>query len=300
MGRRAPDSRVLLTVGFADADKQTPMKPDTLFRIASMTKIVTAVGVMILAEEGKLSVDDPVEKHLPEFHGQKLVEKRVGNAVTLVDSPRPITIKDLLTHTSGMPCSPPPGFAELYRDKNRSLAEGRGGVLAATARDGAGGEMEILQHRLRHHRPGGRGGGRQTLRGVPGTAAVPAAGHEGHHIPADQPAARAAGDPVRESRRRRRGPHRARPRTRACRGRPRATASSIPAPAVGCTRPRWTTPSCCRCCWTGAVPRDAAGVLAPACCAPRRWPTWPACTLPTVKRSVSAPAWAWGWGSRWS
>ena len=51
------------------------MKADTVFRIASMTKIATSVAVMMLDEAGKLSVDDPVEKHLPEFRGQKLLQK---------------------------------------------------------------------------------------------------------------------------------------------------------------------------------------------------------------------------------
>ena len=113
-----------LAVGWADVDKKTAMKPDAIFRIASMTKIATAVAVMILEDDGKLNVDDPVEKHLPEFRGQKLIEKQEGKTLTLTDPARPITIKDLLTHTSGMPCSPPPGFAQLYRDKDRSLAEG--------------------------------------------------------------------------------------------------------------------------------------------------------------------------------
>jgi CubicO group peptidase (beta-lactamase class C family) len=126
LGRRgqSPRAYATLAVGFADVAKKTPMKPDAIFRIASMTKIATAVGVMLLEDDGKLSVDDPVEKHLPEFHGQKLIEKRDGKTITLGDPPRPITIKDLLTHTSGMPCSPPPGFAHLYRDKDRTLAEG--------------------------------------------------------------------------------------------------------------------------------------------------------------------------------
>jgi CubicO group peptidase (beta-lactamase class C family) len=121
---QAPSAFHTLAVGYADVDKKTALPPDAIFRIASMTKIATAVGVMILVDDGKLSVDDPVEKHLPEFRGQKLIEKREGKTITLVDPARPITIKDLLTHTSGMPCSPPPGFGQLYRDKDRTLAEG--------------------------------------------------------------------------------------------------------------------------------------------------------------------------------
>jgi CubicO group peptidase (beta-lactamase class C family) len=118
----------LETVGFADVAKQTPMRPDTVFRIASMTKIATAVAIMMLEDEGKLSVSDPVEKLLPEFRGLKLITKKTedkdGLTVTLVDTPTKPTIEHLLTHTSGMQCGPPAGFAELYGKKNRTLDEG--------------------------------------------------------------------------------------------------------------------------------------------------------------------------------
>jgi CubicO group peptidase (beta-lactamase class C family) len=65
-------------VGKQRLESEKPMAPDALFRIASMTKPITAIGIMILADEGKLSPDDPVEKYLPEFKGQMLVESRDG------------------------------------------------------------------------------------------------------------------------------------------------------------------------------------------------------------------------------
>ena len=99
------------------------MRSDTLFRIASMTKPITAIGIMMLVDEGKLAVDDPVEKHLPEFRGQMLVADQSGDTITLKKPPRPITLRDLLTHTSGLPGTPPPGLAELYAKRNRTLAE---------------------------------------------------------------------------------------------------------------------------------------------------------------------------------
>jgi CubicO group peptidase (beta-lactamase class C family) len=111
------------TVGFQDLEKRTPMRADTVFRIASMTKMATTVAVLMLEDEGKLSVDDPLEKHLPEFRGQPMVVSRNGDTVTLGRPPRPITIKDLLTHTSGMRCDLPPGFADLHRKRNRTLDE---------------------------------------------------------------------------------------------------------------------------------------------------------------------------------
>ena len=113
-------------VGYQDLDKKIPMRPDSLFRIASMTKPVTAVGIMILADEGKLSVEDPVEKHLPEFRDQPLVGARQvktgAKDGSLRKPARPITVRDLLTHTSGMP-GLPPAIADLYVKRNRTLAE---------------------------------------------------------------------------------------------------------------------------------------------------------------------------------
>ena len=113
----------LETTGYRDLESRAPMKPDTVFRVASLTKIATSVAVLMLADDGKLAVDDPVEKHLPEFRGLKMISKRDGDTITLVDPPRKITIKDLLTHTSGMHCQPPPGFADLGAKKDRTLAE---------------------------------------------------------------------------------------------------------------------------------------------------------------------------------
>jgi CubicO group peptidase (beta-lactamase class C family) len=80
------------TVGFADAAAKTPMRPDSLFWIASMTKPVTATAVLMLQDEGKLSVDDPVAKYLPE-----LAKLRTPSG-----QPAKLTLRHLLTHTSGM------------------------------------------------------------------------------------------------------------------------------------------------------------------------------------------------------
>jgi CubicO group peptidase (beta-lactamase class C family) len=113
----------LEAVGFRDAEAKDPMRADTIFRIASMTKPVTAVAVQMLEEEGKLSIEDPVEKLLPEFKGQMLQKSKTAEAVTLVKPSRPITVRDLLTHTSGLPGGPPAGLSDLYSKRNRTLAE---------------------------------------------------------------------------------------------------------------------------------------------------------------------------------
>lgn len=87
----------LETYGQMDKEAGKPMREDTLFRIYSMTKAVTGVAAMILYEEGRYSLNDPVAKYIPEFGGLKVaVDKR------LVSSDRDMTIRDLMRHTSGL------------------------------------------------------------------------------------------------------------------------------------------------------------------------------------------------------
>lgn len=87
--------------GGADLEKGTPMRPDTIFRIASMTKAVVSVGVMMLVEEGKLSLTDPVSRFIPAFAKTTVLAAENGR-VAVVPARRPITIRDLLTHTAGI------------------------------------------------------------------------------------------------------------------------------------------------------------------------------------------------------
>jgi CubicO group peptidase (beta-lactamase class C family) len=75
---------------------------DDLFWIASMSKPITAVGVALLVDEGKLAFDDPVEKYLPEFRQQWMVAESAADRRVLVRVARPVTVRDLLTHTSGL------------------------------------------------------------------------------------------------------------------------------------------------------------------------------------------------------
>jgi len=109
-------------LGLADLEKRTPMRRDTIFRIASMTKPITALAIMQLVEAGKVDVNDPVEKYLPEFKGQLLVDSKDGGKLTLKKPARPITVKDLLTHTSGLP-QYPAGMADVYQKRNWTLNE---------------------------------------------------------------------------------------------------------------------------------------------------------------------------------
>jgi CubicO group peptidase (beta-lactamase class C family) len=111
-------------VGFQDLGTRKPMQTDTLFQIMSMTKPVTCTGILILMEEGRLSLMDPVSRHLPEFRYQKLRQGARGDgSVTLTEPSREITIRDLMTHTSGLPPSPGPAAANLYRTFDKTLAE---------------------------------------------------------------------------------------------------------------------------------------------------------------------------------
>ena len=107
--------------GYQNLELKTPMRLDSLFQIASMTKPITAVAVMMAEEDGLLTVLDPVEKYLPEFKDLKVKD---GN--TLVKSARPITIRDVLTHTSGMGGDYPNAvgdFLTFYRKRDKTLAE---------------------------------------------------------------------------------------------------------------------------------------------------------------------------------
>lgn len=93
----------LRAAGLADIDK--PMKTDSIFRIVSMTKPITSTAIMLLYEQGKLLISDPVSKYIPEFKNQKVVEMLPkGNdfPYKLVPVKRDVTIHDLLTHTSGI------------------------------------------------------------------------------------------------------------------------------------------------------------------------------------------------------
>ncbi len=111
----------LQAVGYQELETKTPMRIDTIFRIASMTKSFTVAGVMILVDEGRLSLLDPIEQYLPEFKGIKVnpcPEQPAGQSCGLINPARPITVLDLMTHTSGLP-----GQGARGPEPSKSLAE---------------------------------------------------------------------------------------------------------------------------------------------------------------------------------
>jgi len=88
-------------VGWADVDRKIPMHADDLFWLASLSKGITASAVMILVDEGKVNLDDPVDKYLPEFEPQWYEDKQ-DTAAPLKHPTHKITVRNLLTHTSGL------------------------------------------------------------------------------------------------------------------------------------------------------------------------------------------------------
>jgi len=110
-------------VGYTDLETRKPMQVDNIFQIHSMTKPVVAMAAMMLMEQGMLALNDPVEKHLPEFRGQWVVDERTPDRLTLRRPARPVTIRDLMTHTSGMSLNPPAGIQELHGALHKTLNE---------------------------------------------------------------------------------------------------------------------------------------------------------------------------------
>ena len=90
--------------GYSDAETKKPMEANSIFRIASQTKAIVSTGILILYDEGKLSLNDPVSKYIPEFAHEKVLDSlhTSDTTYTTVPAKRDITVKDLLTHTSGL------------------------------------------------------------------------------------------------------------------------------------------------------------------------------------------------------
>ena len=114
--------------GFKDLDSKRPMEMGTLFHLASMTKPITALAIMMLVEDGVVALSDPVSRHLPAFAGVKLrvraAEQTPGSELEEIRPPgRAVTVRDLLTHTSGMRGGYPEAMKELFMKRDLTLAE---------------------------------------------------------------------------------------------------------------------------------------------------------------------------------
>jgi CubicO group peptidase (beta-lactamase class C family) len=110
----------LNVAGQADVENKVPMRADTIFRIASQSKAVTTVAAMMLVDEGKLLLNDPVWRHLPAYRNTTVMVAPAANAapgspVSTVAARRAITVRDLMTHTSGVSYGGNPATRPLYR-----------------------------------------------------------------------------------------------------------------------------------------------------------------------------------------
>src|SRR5262245_28569986 len=124
------------THGLMDMETKKPMAKDAIFRLASMTKPITGVAIMMMIEEGKVRLTDPVSKFIPEFKDMKVAVARQGNAPAggrggapsqfyTAPAEREITVRDLLTHTSGLVSGPisTAEAAKIGRKPTDSLAD---------------------------------------------------------------------------------------------------------------------------------------------------------------------------------
>ena len=108
------------TQGFADVERKTPLKEDAIFRIYSMTKPITSIAFMMLVEEGRIAIDEPVHKYIPEWKNLGVYQGGVAPLFMTKPPTRPMMIIDLLRHTSGLTY----GFQQrsnvdaAYRDKS--------------------------------------------------------------------------------------------------------------------------------------------------------------------------------------
>ena len=121
----ARDGKVVYreSVGYADIENDVPMDEDVVFRIFSMTKAITTTAAMILIEEGKLRLTDPVSKFIPAFANMKVYVSGDGEEMELEEQDTPMTVHHLLTHTSGIPYGGRSPAMSTYNDLGTSGAK---------------------------------------------------------------------------------------------------------------------------------------------------------------------------------
>lgn len=139
--------------GYRDIEKKTPLKSDDIFRIASQTKAIASAAVMTLFEEGKFLLDDPVSKYIPEFAHPVVIDRYNDSDTTWTSVPasREITIRHLLTHTSGIE------YAGIGSPMMRAIYA-KAGIPPGFGTDKAaiGEKMKILGRLPLLHNPGDR------------------------------------------------------------------------------------------------------------------------------------------------
>ncbi|HEX6307697.1 MAG TPA: serine hydrolase domain-containing protein [Longimicrobiales bacterium] len=125
------DGRVVYerAVGWADREAGVPMTTRAIFRIASQTKAITSVAILQLMEEGRVALEDPVGRFIPTF-ARTTVAVQEGDSTVIVAARRPITIRDLLTHTAGISYGTAAGVAARYASAGLGPAAGWGWYTA--------------------------------------------------------------------------------------------------------------------------------------------------------------------------
>lgn len=150
----ARDGKIFYHKSFGMADNQTKraMKRDDIFRIASMSKAITSTAVMMLWEEGKFQLDDPVSKYIPEFKGQQVLKdfKYADTSWTGEAVKSEVTIRHLLTHTSGI------GYGVIDGDERFKMLYQKAGItdLFTTENITIGESVKKLASLPLHHQPG--------------------------------------------------------------------------------------------------------------------------------------------------
>ena len=138
--------------GFADVESSKAMEKNSIFRIASQTKAITSTAIMILWEEGKFRLDDPISKFIPEFKSPQVLNTfHYGDTTyTTKASSREITIRHLLTHTSGL------GYGVIDGDERMKMIYHKAGVvdLFTTEQVTIGESVKRLAKLPLHHEPG--------------------------------------------------------------------------------------------------------------------------------------------------
>ncbi len=137
--------------GYADVEFKQPLQTDNIFRIASQTKAITSVAVMMLWEEGKFLLDDPISKYILAFKNPKVLDKfnPADSSYTTVPAQRGITIRDLLRHTSGI------SYPILSSDERIKAIYAKAGVSTGIGGSGVLKErIELLAGQPLVHQPG--------------------------------------------------------------------------------------------------------------------------------------------------
>ena len=136
--------------GYND-DTKAPLQKDAIFRIASQTKAITSVAIMMLYEEGKFMLDDPISNYIPEFKHPKVLDKynKADTTYTTVPAKREITIRDLLTHTSGI------GYAQIGTSEANAIYA-KAGIVGGIGVDKIllADKMKLLGSMPLFHQPG--------------------------------------------------------------------------------------------------------------------------------------------------